>query len=71
MLKRHHFYSVIFFGGILFAVISLLKLSFLSEYCILKPHDILYIEVSHLVKHLFNLVYGVFLISFSFKYVKK
>ena len=68
---RYRFYSVVFFGGILFVIISLLKMSLLSEYCFLKPHDIIYIKVSHLVKHLFSLVFGIFLILSSFKNFKK
>ena len=53
---------IILFGGILIFVASFLKLFFLSEMCEDQNHEILFIEVSHYVKHILNLFFGIFLI---------
>ena len=62
---------VILFGGVLIAFSSSMKLSFLNEVCVGKAHDILFIKVSHIVKHVTNLVFGILLIIISFRLKKQ
>ena len=50
---------------------SSMKLSFLNEVCVGKAHDILFIKVSHLLKHVMNLVFGIILIIMSFRLKKQ
>jgi len=49
---------------------AVLSLSVLSENCYERPHDIFFVEVSHNISHVFNMILGIFMTLASIKKLK-